>query len=929
MASNKQVFVSPGVYTSELDLTFVSRQVGVTTAGIVGETVKGPAFQPIFVSNYDEFKAFFGGQNPEKFAGNGMPKYETPYIAKSYLSETNQLFVTRVLGFTGYEAGQSWAITLDAALDDSTVGTTGGGTTDASLISFTADTNGIITSLTSTDPLVQALYDDGSLVTDLAFLGSASTGDTATIGNTFLKTSETGTNFSGTSLDIVVTSEVPTTGGTGTASGVTVHYSGTSYSDVEDKVVAVLRSRGQYDGDEQVIFEFSGSNQVNISTSNDAAQTDPLAAFTLSGTSNVQGLVSYDVSLDKTKKNYITRVLGISEKDGKSALFVEELYQAMFDKFNGEGKVRGINLELIEYDLSFDDYTSEYTNAITPYIVSELRGSEVLKLFRFHTISDGNYANREFKISIANIQPDDKEFDVIVRAFSDTDANPVILERFSRCTMDPTSNKYIGRRIGTVDGDYPAISNYILVELSDDADTSDAFPAGFTGYPVRDYDANGNTGVQAPSIMYKTSYASTEKKRKFYLGLSNTEGIDQDLFDYKGVDASGDTFTGLTKGFHMDSGATSVNIGSETFDFEVGNAEFRTDIGVQGTDYDKVNSRKFTFAPYGGFDGWDIYRDQRTNEDTYAISGTKGALSYGKFNARALTNGEEGNNSDYYAYLEAIRTFSNPESVNINVLTTPGIDTLNNSNLVEETIDMVETERADALYIVTTPDFDAAGDVLDIDDVVEQLDGQYDSNYTATYFPWVQYNDTENNQYIWLPPTKDVLRNIALTDNIAFPWYAIAGVNRGQVDAVKPRINLTLPQREALYAGRINPIANFSTEGTVIWGNKTLQEKESALDRINVRRLLLRTRKLISAVSIRLLFEQNDDIVRNEFLSLVNPILESIRQERGITEFKVRLNENADRNTLSGTIFLVPTDALERIEIEFTVTNAGASFDNI
>ena len=121
MASKSKVFVSPGVYTSEKDLSFVSKSIGVTTLGIVGETLKGPAFEPMFVSNYDEFSAMFGGTVPEKFVNTQIPKYEAAYIAKSYLQESNQLFVTRVLGLSGYDAGPSWSITTQANLNCSTI----------------------------------------------------------------------------------------------------------------------------------------------------------------------------------------------------------------------------------------------------------------------------------------------------------------------------------------------------------------------------------------------------------------------------------------------------------------------------------------------------------------------------------------------------------------------------------------------------------------------------------------------------------------------------------------------------------------------------------------------------------------------------------------------------------------------------------------
>jgi hypothetical protein len=943
-----QVFVSPGFYSSEKDLSFVTRQIGVTTLGLVGETVKGPAFQPIFVSNYDEFVSFFGGLNASKVKDTGAPAYELPYIAKSYLSQSNQLFVSRILGFSGYDAGLAWGITLDAALDSSTIGITNTGTSHNPLITYTASTAGTVTTIVSTDPTVQQLYNIGDLNTQLAFLATASTGATATIDQVFYKN---GNVFSGSSFNLYVNSTGTDINGniTGTTTGVTVTYSGSGYSDVENQIVALLRSRGKFDGNESLNFQISATTNLGFDTSVTTAVEAPLGDFTITGNSSTQGSVSYSLSIDKTKKNFIKRVLGVGAQDGDTSVFVEELFLDMFEDLVDLGKVRGINQTLIQYGGDFNDYKVEYSNAITPWVVSELRGTNLLRLFRFHTISDGDAANKEFKISIKNIKPDDKEFDVEVRSYDDTDAKPVVLERFTKCSMDPSSNGYIAKRVGTLDGDFPSKSNYILVELEENSDTSDAFPAGFVGYPIRDYNTNGNPTVLPPSMEYKTAYGVFENKRKVYLGLSDTVGIDQDFFDYKGVPSNPNInqYTGMTKGFHLDIDATGATIDnveividnsgntfSPIFEFEVGTGEFRTDAGVQGTDYEKIYSRKFTFAPCGGFDGWDIYRTRRTNQDNYLINGSKGSagLLNGTFSNRALTNGDTGINSDYYAYLEAIRTFSNPEAVNINVFATPGVDTIDHTNLVEETIEMIEQERADSVYIVTTPDTDASGDVLLPEDVSDYLDGMYDSNYTATYWPWVQINDSENNKYIYVPPTRDVVRNIALTDNIAFPWFAVAGVQRGDVNAIKARIKLTQTQRDTLYEARINPVTTFATDGIKIWGNRTMQIKESALDRLNVRRLLLQARKLIAAVSIRLLFEQNDDIVRNQFLSLVNPILDNIRSERGLTDFRVVLDndpEARDRGELCGRIFVKPTKALEFICVEFNIMNSGASFDDI
>ena len=315
-----KVFVSPGVYTSENDLSFVTRQVGVTTLGLVGEATKGPAFQPIFVSNYDEFKSFFGGLNATKIKDNEAPKYELPYIAKSYLSQSNQLYVTRVLGFSGYDAGYAWGITLDAALDTSTTGVTVSSTPSASLIQFTANTSGTLTSVVSSDALVQSLYDGGLLSSQLAFLSTAVTGATSSFGPIYQKNSGT---FSGASVNLVVSATGTDGSGntTGTTSGNTIHYSGTGYTDIEDKLVTLLRSRGKYNGDEQLLFNIS-ANTVNFDSSITAASTDPKGDFSITGTTSAGKAFDYSLSFDKTKKNYISRVLGKGTQDGTTELFV-------------------------------------------------------------------------------------------------------------------------------------------------------------------------------------------------------------------------------------------------------------------------------------------------------------------------------------------------------------------------------------------------------------------------------------------------------------------------------------------------------------------------------------------------------------------------------------------------------------------------------
>jgi len=415
-----------------------------------------------------------------------------------------------------------------------------------------------------------------------------------------------------------------------------------------------------------------------------------------------------------------------------------------------------------------------------------------------------------------------------------------------------------------------------------------------------------------------------DKVRRVTLGLSTQSGFkyDEDLFKYKGYSASSTTY-----GFHLSTNAsTIVDLNSKQV-YQTTGYDLEGQSGEAANKLTNINYRKFTFAVCGGFDGWDIYRSTRTTGDGY-IFGKHTYISGNTTNGGVFSN--DNGNSDYYAYLQGIQTYSNPEAIDINLFATPGINFIDHSSLVNQAIDMVENDRADSLYIIGAP---GPNSQQEVDGVVGDLElSNIDSNYSATYWPWIQVRDTDNATQIYLPPTGEVVKNIALTDNVAYPWFAPAGYSRGLVNAIKAYKKLTLDDRDTLYKNRINPIATFSDTGTIIWGNKTLQVRESALDRINVRRLLLRARKLISAVAVRLLFEQNDDQVRQEFLRLVNPILESIKKERGLYEFKVSVSndpEDIDANTLRGKIYVKPTRSLEFIDLEFVITPTGASFENI
>jgi hypothetical protein len=1064
MAVSNKVFVSPGVYTSERDLSFVAQSVGVTTLGLVGETLTGPAFEPIFITNYDDFESYFGGTIPEKFVNTQIPKYELAYIAKSYLQQSNQLFVTRVLGLSGYDAGPSWSITTIANVDGSTVGlNVPTGTTYT--VNFTGTTGGTsITYSTALPSVIQTgntytQYNGGvSTISEQLYnqiqtiinnsgttsgasayiFGTVATSDYDSLLSGY--TAQTNVyNVSGLSVydadftspnddtwyyanfDITsgdaytgysfynVVSSITSVGSgvyTGTITGNTYTYSGTAYEGWNDVVVATLRSRGislfttdlhgpqyQITGTTDVILDNSGSYS--------GISQNPFAQFAISGyTDNAETPASFSfvTSMNSNDANYVTKVFGISnfgKNRVETPLFVEEQFQTMLTYGYNKGYIRGINSSLISLPglrnpvttNTIANYLEQYKSPESPWVVSQLYGSTVERLFKFYSIADGNSANTQIKISIQNISFNNLSFDVAVRDFFDTDANPVILEKYTNCTMDPTTNNYIAVKIGTSDGEYALNSKYIMLEMDVDANP-ESLPCGFEGYVIRNYGS-----ATPPFPVYKVAYnfpgeviynppfgvvtnppfsytgfdnkavSGGDRVRSTYLGISSQIGYDPLFFEYKGkqkpldlcVESDAPSWNYVTKGFHMDSGATVVSIvtgptaGSPAFDCGV--ASFQRDPETSANPYYQIQARKFSFLLQGGFDGWDIYNESRTNTDRFILGGSgyqagacpttryPNATGWGAFKPIAISNFTDFSNTDYYAYLLGINTFSNPEAVNINVFATPGIDYVNNSNLVEDSISMVTFDRADSIYICTTPDTAMFAPVTNPADfiypteAVDNLDNTgIDSNYTATYYPWILVRDTVNNTQIYIPPTNEVCRNLALTDNISFPWFATAGYTRGLVNAVKARKKLTQEDRDTLYQGRINPIATFSDVGTVIWGNKTLQIADTALNRINVRRLLLQARKLISAVAVRLLFEQNDAKVRQDFLDSVNPILDAIRRDRGLYDFRVTVSnspEDLDRNTMTGKIYLKPTKALEFIDIEFLITPTGASFENI
>ena len=1125
MADNARgIHVSPGIYTREIDMTYAVRSLGITTLGVVGETLKGPAFQPMDIANWREFQEMFGGTSTAKFKGSQYPKYELPYIAKSYLTESEQLKVVRVLGLSGYNAGPAWIVTAsngsgasqavvvlrsrgsynlydsksdaDCAclptrydrlrfrvgeVSGTTSGVCSANTFDLQALQIdeynplidsgnecdgysqsgasgnwaVSQTNRGRFKIKGIDGLASSATESPSSLTSadtryfeyavslnpydkdyiLKVLGNGPDDGDAPIYVESLYDIALEQGIADgliTKIDSGATVDIGASGAsTGGLKGVQSYYTADfchlrPIDGIMEKPQSFLTRK---DVGKRFLFGGDADDGKYLCTPYNAVSNDPYTIKTGSGLtgvlnttapsgmtdaekeswsattlceqkcvvgqiytvrqytsqsgkrqylyayyvpSSVSSMTSFSTMTDDTKLNYYANLSGATNGANTSAtaMLVHNKADGQYYRMSGSSAVTFVTLDM-------NDYKSAYRYASTPWIVSNLKGDmkrvEINKLFRFHTISDGNNANYEVKVSIENIRPDEGVFDVVVRRIDDLDESIIPLEKFGRCSMVPGDSNYIAFKIGSFDGVYESKSKFITVEVNDTLAARNSVPAGFLGYPVPQYNGtpisgNSYSGITFPTIKYNRDYNEDVKNRKQYFGLSSWVGVDIDNFTFKGNKAYINTPDFITNGFHLDSrldelhggiNQSAVTVDGESgYKFDSVSTNARTQIldgapiidkeeNMYGSIYEYVNLRKFTVFFYGGFDGWDVHRDQRTNTDRFKMSQYRGYVNqesgegyaFNKItNPEALQLNQNGITSDWYAYLSAIRQFATPEATDINVFATPGIDYVNQKLLVDEAIEMIEEERADSIYVITTPDKPSgAGDFVDEmytpEDAVYNLeDTEIDSNYSCTYYPWVKYLDVENNQYIYLPPTKDVVRNFAQTDNTAWPWFAPAGIERGNVDCVRARFITKLADEDELYDGRINPVKTFAQDGPKIWGQKNLQINESQLNRIAVRRLLLRMRKLIAISCIGLIFEPNDATVKQSFISTVTPILDSIRGNRGISDYRIEVNdsiESRERRELPCKIYFKPYNALEYITIDFILTPEGVDFENI
>ena len=666
-------------------------------------------------------------------------------------------------------------------------------------------------------------------------------------------------------------------------------------------------------------------------------------SFTLAVTSST-GNLEKTISFNTSSALYIDKVLSSDPQNNSEPVYLYKNFKSfhgdIINKLTGSfttASNENVGLNLSDGATAFNDDgtaatwtgNSDYQYARTPYIQSQNIGGSRSNLFRVYTRSHGSNVNEHFKINILNVKDagsvagsDYGTFSLQVRSvnFSNDSSRPgndSVMEQFDNLTFDPSSTNYFARVIGdrhtsidsngklTFYGDYPNKSKHIRVG---DFSNLETFPTTVVPF--------GFNKLYVPFLT--TQVAATQIVTASFKSNQSSSVADFDQNTFYGFD-----FSNLNNRQYLSPIPSTAAVGSNvTMSLEnMLGSDGATAVATTYADQTElitlsnsaIEQRKFSVPFQWGFDGQNPATHYAVGTDI-AGSNTQG------FNLN--TSADSGS----IVYKRAINAVSNPDEFDINMMVLPGVIHGTHSTVTNHAINKVE-DRADTFLIL-----DAAKYGDSVDTVTSNV-SSLDSNFTATYYPWVKVLDDNTNRPTWVPPSVVLPGVIAFNDEVAFEWFAPAGLNRGGLaDVVEAQTRLTHSERDKLYENRVNPIATFPGQGVVVFGQKTLQGKPSALDRVNVRRLLIALKKFIASTSRFLVFEQNTTATRNRFLNVVNPFLEDVQSNSGLSAFRVVMDDTnntpdeIDRNRLIGQIFIQPTRTAEFIVLDFVVQPTGATF---
>lgn len=878
--------LSAGVYTSENDQSFYSQGSAATGLAVVGPAEKGAAFIPTDVTSYSQFTALFGSDSKASYTA------QTVY---NYLQAGNSVKVTRVLGNGGWQYNSTRQ--LAAILSPASAGSAG---TAASASYSTASfvTNNYISFRIKG-------YDNRSVYFQG---GPGQSAYTALESDTFKYFEMSGSSagnvqslmeaISRASSYLLVTGSYPGSGSTFSVSATTVGTSGNSYKfgpnfnvySFPDSVGTVTFGGGSAaiaSGSAVIaaVLYPTQNDNVNIAL-NGIKATGSFQTFNIP-LPGIYSKAGFTASLNPTSDLFITKVLGTSPSSEKGSVFP---YMVFSNDLSASVNYSTSITSSVVFTTATCTFTSSnssgYDHASTPWVLSD--GG--VRIIKFHHRSDGFKSNRDIKIAIANIKKGSdtstySTFDVQVRAWNDLDRAPSIIEQYTGVTLNPNAANYIAKVIGDVyltydetqlkviqNGDFPNVSNYIRVEVAEAVSTGTSQPQIVP---------NGYEAI------YETIAGFSTYRLPAAIALnSNSSSLTYSGFDYSNVDNLN----------YLNPVPSEAVTGSNT-------------------SFSKpANDNKFVLPFQGGNDGMNYVNIKKIGADI----ATDGTNVFGFDLSSAAAAG-------YVSYKKALDILSNSEEYKFDLLVLPGAIEQYHGAVTAYAQSTAE-ERTDCVYLR-----DLTGVNTPIAAAINVAAG-LDSSYSAVYYPWVKVKDLGSSKDVMVPPSVVVPEAYAYSDSVSAEWFAPAGLNRGILGVVDTRVKLSKPDRDALYQARINPIAKFPNTGVVIWGQKTLQVRDTALNRINVRRLLIALRNYISDVAKFFVFENNTVETRNKLVNQIVPYMETVQARQGLYAFRVQIdealntNDVIDRNQLIGKIYVSPAKSIEFILLEFNITSTGAIF---
>ena len=966
MPANSFKFVSPGIFLNEIDNSQIPQLPGEVGPTIIGRSTKGRALQPIKVDSFSDFVNEFG--NP--VAGGVDSDYRTSifagptygaYAAQAYLAAgVGPINFIRLLGTANLEA-------------TAPTGYAGWTTYDYSGASPAAKS-----------------YSSGGGAMGLFVAASQSNGthSTGTLAAVFYLT--TGSIFLSGTLDGTATNDKATnkvTKFTGDAASTDITVSvfrGATSNEIKHKF-NFNRDSNQF---VRNVFNSNPvlSNQkiIDVNTLKKNEETHWLGE-------------SYETEVERVLTGATAIVAWLAPVASGSlsvtapASYGEMRFAQSSVLYSDANVINGKTGWFFSQDLSSDTSSYSYETMTKLFRFHGLDAGE-------WTHKNVKISIDNITVSPnSDVEPYGR-FSVIVRDIRDTDSNIAVLERFDNLSLNPVSPDYIGVRIGDRTtkfdyaqginkeyGQYNNQSKFIRVEINPALETGlvspAALPFGVFG-PIRPARVlNINNATTAPnSFLGVGTYPAVDRNTVIASSSGGTAFTCSIVFPgtAQRLSASDGGITDTTKAFF--GVRTSISADSSRFDSSLpdtlrlyGTLDTQN-VGLSGLEASAPFEHQWSFSlddiilPTNSTKAYYLSGSRVAGTSRTATSGGYTAILSAGFNkfTTVFQGGADGlniqeaepfqknrivaNNKTSYEFntLEvAVSLAADPDMLETNLIVAPGI---RQTNITDRILATCEA-RGDAFTILDIDDgYQATTETTksfkerlgSVDTAVTNLRSRkINSSYGCAYYPWVQIRDSISNQLVWVPPSVVILGTMASSERASEVWFAPAGFNRGGLSngaAGLPVLNvaekLTSKQRDALYTANINPIASFPSEGIVVFGQKTLQVTPSALDRINVRRLMIYVKKQVSRFATTILFDQNVDATWNRFKSQVEPFLASVQSRFGLTEYKVLLDKTTttpdliDRNILYAKIFLKPARAIEFIAVDFVISRTGASFED-